>query len=196
MAIKNLCLSSILLFVFSVSEVKCQEVESNDSTKFSNQYQIETFGSVLLRYFSQVSFGVVIEKPKLSHSVYVKSGAFLGNFYYSLYTQTAYKLKSIDFKNQTQLNFEIPVWFAYRNFRSLAWGEERGVSDFVTFFHAGSGIDVRYDVSKRISIVTKVGMGVGPKYVNAGDFRYNEFEYDGIKTFPNLDCSIMLWFNR
>lgn len=122
--------------------------------------------------------------------IYVKAGNFnIENTFHSYFIEVTFKLKKFEFKNNSTITLETPIWLGNRNIIET-FVEERHEHHDYTYLQVGTGLDLNYSFSKRWTIISKFGVGFGPQYNFAGDFNFSNYHFEKFSWLPLADIGI------
>ncbi len=144
-------------------------------------------------YFS-LSTGFEIGNNKENNHVYSTIYAKAGNFgientFHSYFIEVIFKLKKFEFKNNSILSIETPIWLSNRNIIET-FVEERHEHHDYSYLQIGTGLDLKFSISKKLNIISKLGVGYGPHYNYAGDFNFSNYRFENYSWLPRADICI------
>lgn len=135
-------------------------------------------------------------KSPVYGSIYSKFGnLMMENTYHSYYLELKFRLKRFDFRNNSSLVLETPIWIGSRN-SIETFTEEHHEKHDNTYVQAGVNFEMRYQFLQKLSLVGRAGVGYGPKYSYAGDFQFDHYQFESYAALPLVDLSIVYHFLR
>lgn len=165
--------------------------ESNESA----EKNIQPFAGIGLfpqPVYISLSAGVEIgnNNKHVYGTVYAKAGNFgIENTFHSYFIEVLFKLKQFEFKNKSTLRLEVPLWLGYRNIIET-FVEERHEQHDHSYLQIGTGLDIKYAISSKLDIISKLGVGYGPQYNYAGHFNFANYRFEKYSWLPLADIGI------
>jgi hypothetical protein len=190
---KNIIFITALLIGTAAFSQEDLQIEKTNQKKLNGFIRGVIVPNPVTLVFIQIEGGLEFNHNNWQHTVLAKASTSIFYGGYSLYLQSERVFGSKVYENGNNQNFSIPFWLGSRNlFPMMTEGEEGQYGR--SWYQIGSGLNYEFNLKNKLSIYGEIGCGYGPKYDEAGDFGFKDYDFVGFRALPMIDLGVKYSF--